>query len=556
MDVHSDTLPDDPVKLKKLLLEQQQKHLDAQRIIGEQQRIIDQHSSTADATTDSTEQLREKVLRQKTRIEILEDQLRLLREHQFGKRSEKRFNPDQWALFNEAELVVDDPPPDEQQTISVPAHTRKKKNRNTTLDDLPHVDVTHDLDESDRRCDACGSTLEVIGEDVSRQLCVIPQQHFVVQHHRLKYACQCKQCIRTATMPAQPIPGSEASARLLSYVMVRKYLEGLPLYRQEKIAEREGLSLPRYKLARWMIKGSAVFIPLIKCLEEAFFSYDIALSDDTGIRVLKEDGRIASSQSALWIRRGGPPDKPVVLVDYRTSKSGEVCYQLLSDFNGYLVSDGAESFGLSVRRNQLTPVLCNDHARRRFDKALRLAGKDKTKGGIALQALNRYGKLYRIERESKHLGADQRKLVRQEQAVPLWKEFIAWATRIYSEGVAHGRTSDALAYLLNHQTGLQAYCQDGRLPISNIQAEHVAKTIAISRKNFLFSDTPSGAEASARIFSVVETARANGHNPHQYLSVLLTELPRATTVEEIENLLPWAITPAQISSQFNDYPIP
>lgn len=435
MDVLSDNLPDDPVVLKKLLIEQRR---DAQRIIDQQQRIINQQSKASDSSSAKTEQLAEKVIRQKTRIEILEEQLRLLREHQFGKRSEKFLNPDQWSLFNEAEIIVDDPPSDE--AITVPAHARKKGKNRSLPDDLPHVDVVHDLEDEQKQCDACGHAMQLIGEDVTRQLCVIPQQHFCVRHRRLKYACQCRACIRTAPLPTQPIPGSEASARMLSYVMVRKYLEGLPLYRQEKIAEREGLNLPRHKLARWMISGSAVFIPLIKCLEDTFFSYDIALSDDTGIRVLKEDGRLASSRSALWIRRGGPPDKPVVLVDYDTSKSGETCYRLLSDFHGYLVTDGAESFGLSVRRNQLTPALCNDHARRRFQKALCVAGKDQAKTNIAQQALSRYGILYRIERETKYLNADERKAIRQAQAVPLWQDFIKWATQIYRAGVAHGRT--------------------------------------------------------------------------------------------------------------------
>jgi len=156
---------------------------------------------------------------------------------------------------------------------------------------------------------------------------------------------------------------------------------------------------------------------------------------------------------------------------------------------------------------------------------------------------------------TKPLDSVQRHAIRQSQAVPLWNEFLQWATQIFTEGVAHGRTSDALAYLLKHQEGLQAYCLDARLPISNIKSEHVAKTIAVMRK-FLFSDTSSGAKASARIFSVIETARANGHNPHQYLSVLLTELPKATCVEDVENLLPWNVTPQEVGVGFADYPVP
>lgn len=565
MDVQTDTLPDDPELLKKLLLEQQQhfsrQQHNAQLTIAKQQKLIDRVEKSNDSQTQKVCLLQEKIVRHKTRIQILEEQLQLLRAHEFGRRSEKYFNPDQIQLFNEAEVVADEPEQDtdasassEDDTIDVPAHTRKRRRSQAIPADLARVDVVHELDEDEKQCSACGEAMAPIGEEISEQLCVVPQQHFAVRHRRQKYACQCKECIRTASMPAQPIPGSQASPRLLANVMDRKYLQGLPLYRQEKIAERDGLDLPRSKLARWLITGSEVFVPLINLLEDSFFSFDVAQSDDTGIRVLKEDGRAPSTKSALWIRRGGAPETPVVLVDYEVSKSGETVYRLLSDFRGYLVTDGADNFKLTVRRNELVSVLCNDHSRRRFRKALEVAGKDK--GSIARTALDWYGKLYRIEADIKHLDPAQRHAIRQSQAVPLWDEFLQWATRIFTEGVAHGRTSDALAYLLKHQEGLQAYCLDGRLPISNIKSEHVAKTIAIMRKNFLFSDTPSGAEASARIFSIIETARANGHNPYKYLSVLLTELPQATCVEDVENLLPWNVTPQEVGVRFAGYPVP
>ena len=365
---NTQNLPDDSAQLKQLLLDQQRQFCreqhNSQRTIDQQKRLLDKQTQEADSSLVNTKRLNNTVVRQKTRIEVLEDQLRQLRQHQFGKRSEKLYNPNQQQLFNEAEIIADDPADttdDDEPLVDVPGHTRKKKRKQAIPAELERVDVVHDLDESERDCNACGSTLECIGEDVTEQLCVVPQQLFVVRHRRKKYACSCKECIRTAAMPAQPLPGSQASPRLLADVMVRKYLDGLPLYRQEKIAQRDGLDLPRDKLARWIIGGSAVFQPMLNLLEDTFFSYDIALSDDTGIRVLKEDGRMASSRSALWIRRGGPPGKPVVLVDYETSKSGDTAYRLLSECHGFLVTDGADNFNQSVRRNNLIQVLCNDH---------------------------------------------------------------------------------------------------------------------------------------------------------------------------------------------------
>jgi len=153
-------------------------------------------------------------------------------------------------------------------------------------------------------------------------------------------------------------------------------------------------------------------------------------------------------------------------------------------------------------------------------------------------------------------SADQKKQRRQAKAVPIWNEFIAWATKIQQQGVVDEKTRDALSYLLNHHKGLREYCNDGRLPISNIQSEHVAKTIAIARKNMLFADTPAGARSSAMLFSMIETAKANNHNPHHYLSALLTELPNATDVEQIEALLPWNLSPEHASLRYNALPRP
>ena len=295
-------LPDDPTELKALLQQQQ-------RTIEQQQAALDH------------EQRRTR--NQQNHIELLEERLRRLLTQRFGRRAE-RF-PDQFQLFNEAELLAQATPVDDDEddgdTVTIPAHKRRKKARQALPPELPRVDVVYDLDPEDTHC-TCGEPLQRIGEQVLEQLAVIPQQHYVIRHVRPTYACTCKACIRTASMPVQPLPGSRASAALLANVMVSKYLDGLPLYRQEKIAARSGLDLPRAKLARWLIDASQIFQPLLNLLNDSFFSYDIAHSDDTGIQVLKEDGRAAASQSALWIRRGGPPDRPGVPVGYSPTQYG------------------------------------------------------------------------------------------------------------------------------------------------------------------------------------------------------------------------------------------
>ena len=339
----------------------------------------------------------------------------------------------------------------------VAAHQRKKRRPRELPADLPRTDVIHDLSEEQKVCD-CGQTLQRIGEDVSEQMSIVPQQFYVIVHHRLKYTCACKGCIRTAAM-----------------------------------ARREQLELPRAKLARWHIATGLATQPLYNLIQDAFFDYDIAQSDDTGIQVLKEAGRAPETKSYLWIRRGGPPDKPVVLLDYSPSKSGETAYGLLSEFRGYLVCDAATNFNLSIKTNGLVPV---------------------------------------------------------------WDEFIGWAKTIVQEGLAHGSSREALNYLLKHEQGLRRYCEVGRLPISNILAEHVAKKVAIARKNFLFADTPAGAKSTAMNYCLIETARANGHNAFQYLAVVLSALPSAASLGDYEALLPWNVTPDEIRHRYKGLPAP
>ena len=513
------------------------------------------------STEKQNEALRKSVQSKSLKIDTLEERLRALLTRQFGKSSE-RFNPDQLSFFNEAEVTAASEPEelDEgDEGIDVKPHKRARKNaRKPIPNHLPRIDITHELEESERQC-SCGLTLQRNGEDVTEQLSIVPRQYFVERHIRARYACSCKKCAMSAPIPANPLPGAQVTPVMLAYIMVSKLLDGLPLYRQEKMAARDGLELSRTKLARWFISGSHVFQPILNGLMDSFFSYDIAMSDDTRIRVLKTGEDNPNTQSALWIRRGGPPDKPVVLVDYKASKSGKAAYSLLDEFKGTLVCDGASNFNLSVEKNELNVALCNDHARRRFRKVHEKLSKEKKhRSGLAIvsQGLVRYNALYKIEREIKTLSDEERHRARQDKAVPLWKSFIEWAEKVQSEGVRHAGTTDALAYLLKHADGLQTYCKDPRLPISNIKSEHVAKTIAISRKNFLFADTEAGAESTGRVFSVIETARANNHNPQKYLSVLLAELPNIKTVEDVDALLPWVISPEAVAERYAAFPAP
>ena len=540
MQVLPHTLPNTVAELQQLLIEKLS--------------IIEQHEKTI-ASSQSLNK-------------VLEEKLRLLNQKLFAKSSEKNPGQAELQFLNEAEMlhsqeVQDELESDEEEPeIDVPAHKRKRAKKRELPADLPRCDVFHDLSDEQKQC-ACGKTMLAIGEETLEQLAIVPQQFYVIVHHKLKYACTCKNCMRTATMPQQPIPGSQASPQIISHVMASKFHDGLPLYRQEKMAKREGLDLDRSKLARWTIEGGKLFQPIWNCLQDSFFSYDIALADETGIQVLKEHGRKPENKSYLWIRRGGPPDKPVVLVDYSPSRAGDIATGLLEHFKGYLVVDAYSGYNDVISENELLPVFCNDHSRRNFVDVVKSLSKglsdealDGAKDWIASRAVELYKSLYRVEAKIKHLSPEEKYAERQRLAVPLWETFMMWANRMQVEGVAHEGTRKALAYLINRSEGLRRYCDDGRLPISNIESEHVAKAIAVPRKNFLFADTPAGAEASAMIYSLLETAKINGQHPQRYLSVLLSELPNAQVAEDIEALLPWNITPDEINRRYATYPAP
>jgi transposase len=532
MDVQS--LPNDNDELKQLLL----------KVIANQET----YQSTIDSQAKHIED-------QAIRIEILEAELRLQRQKRFGASSEKHRDIYTEDLFKKDVQNIDLPTEsDDDNIITVPEHKRKRRGQGNKKP-LPQVDLVYDLSEEEKVCPRCNKKLKPIKDKTLVQYAIIPAQFYLVNHIRKRYACDCKQCIKTAEMPKQVIPKSEASPQILAYLMVSKFLDGLPLHRQEKIAARQDMDLPRTKTSRWLIKSSDLFVPMINLCEDQFFSNDIGMADETGVQVLKEDLRSPESKSYLWMRRGGPPDKPVVLVDYSPSRAGEIPLRLLDGFKGYLVTDAYAGYNPAIEKQGLKWVACNDHARRKYKEALQSLPKTHKKKGetIAEKALVFYNQLYALERKSKHLSYDERYRYRQEHSLPVWKQFHDWllstATHIYDE-----KTRTAINYTINHYEALTRYCEDGRLPISNIQCEHVAKTIAISRKNFLFCDTPQGAHASAKIYSIIETARANGHNPLNYLTVLMTELPNVESLEGYEALLPWNITPDQIREKMANYP--
>jgi transposase len=477
-----------------------------------------------------------------SKVVSLQEQLNLALARRYAASSEK-LSPDQIRLFDEAETQAAVPTADE--TVTVPEHSRRKRGRKPLSAALPRVEVVHELPEAERICPHDGNALSEIGEVISEQLDIIPAKIQVIRHIRKQYACTCGHCIKTAVLPPQPIPKSLASPGLLAHITVSKYQDALPLYRQEAILQRIGVELPRATLANWMIQAGTLIQPVINLLRDRLLAYDILQMDETPVQVLKEPGKTAQSKSYLWLQRGGPPGQPVVLYDYDPGRGAEVPKRLLAGFTGYLQTDGYDGYNAVVAVNALTHVGCMAHARRKFDEAVKAQGK-KQSAGNAHRGLALIRKLYRIEKQARRLTPEDRHDHRQRHALPILDELRSWLDEALPQVPPTSATGKALNYLHNEWDKLIRYLDDGRLEIDNNGAENAIRPFVLGRKNWLFSASVKGVQASANLYSLIETAKANGLEPYAYLRHLFTELPKAETVEAIEALLPGNISKDQI----------
>jgi transposase len=379
--------------------------------------------------------------------------------------------------------------------------------------------------------------LAEFGEVTSEQLDIVPAKIQVIRHIRKQYACRCGQCIKTAALPPQPIPKSLASPGLLAHITVSKYQDALPLYRQETILKRIGVDLPRATLANWMIQAGHLIQPVINLLRDRLLTYDIVQMDETTVQVLNESGKTAQSKSYLWLQRGGPPEQPIVLYDYDPGRGAGVPKRLLEGFAGYLQTDGYDGYNAVVNSNDIVHVGCMAHARRKFSEADKARGKKK-KNGKAHRGLALIQKLYQVEKQCRALSAEERYTYRRQHAQPVLAKLRAWLDETLPQVPPTSTTGKALNYLHNEWDKLIRYLDDGRLAIDNNGAENTIRPFVIGRKNWLFSASVKGVKASANLYSLIETAKANDLEPYAYLRHLYAELPNADTVEAVEALLP------------------
>ena len=492
-----------------------------------------------------------------SRIKLLEDQIRLLRHKLFGRKSEKlsgEAGSEQFLLFNEAEQ--EGSRSIEQESIEVPAHTRRRGKRIPLPEDLPRVELIHDLAEEEKQC-ACGAEKDRIGEEISEQLDYIPARIQVIRHIRYKYACKVCEGIETegpvvsiAPMPEQLLPKSIATPGLIAHIITSKYADALPLYRQEKIFERLRVELKRQTMASWVIKVAQRCAVLLDLIRREIRAGPLVQIDETGVQVLDEPGREATTKSFMWVFRGGDPARPVLLYQYHPSRSGDVAKAFLGDYAGYVQTDGYVGYEFVDELPGAKHLGCWAHVRRNFMDCLKARGNGgkKKKKGNAEVALDYIGRLYAIEQSIKdrNLAPEQVYTLRQKKAVPILEGFRQWLDEKSLITPPTGILGKAISYALNQWDRLTVYVEDGRLQPDNNLAENAIRPFVVGRKNWLFSATPDGAHASATLYSLIETAKANNLEPYWYLRYLFERLTMVKTQADYRSLLPQYVDKTEI----------
>jgi len=539
MKVDLSSLPDDVISLKNII--------HSQAISYEE--LKQEHDSGFNTLQQRYTGLESSVSILKKENDMLMEQVRHLKAMLYSRKSEKSayYNQDQLSIFNEAEDVVAASHEEEKTAeITVSTYTRKKGGRRPLPEDLPREEVFHDLREEEKVC-SCGAALSRIGEESSEKLDIVPARMRVIKHIRYKYAC--KRCdgveseggaVRIAPVAPQLIPQGIATEGLLAYILVSKYQDALPLYRQEKIFARLGVDIGRATMANWVIQVGQKCEPLLDLLWGEIQSGPLINMDETPVQVLNEPGRPATSKSYMWVFRGGDVGRPALIFRYDPSRSGKFLIKDLDGYSGYIQTDGYSGYNVFGSRDGIVHVGCWAHVRRKFLEVVKARPKGSNKKGCADIALTWIGQLYAIEHDadSKGLSLDDRYQLRKERSVPLLKQFREWLDDIAPKTPPQGLLGKAISYALNQWERLERYTQSGLLRPDNNLAENAIRPFVVGRKNWLFSATPEGATASAAIYSLIETAKANGFEPYRYLRYMFERLPLVDCESDYKALLP------------------
>lgn len=493
----------------------------------------------------------------------LEEQLRLWKLLHFGSKSEKLTKDDYTygALFNEAEDGAFSQTLDTVFEVKADSQkTRKAKSKrglsvtSQLPEGIPEEEKVYKLKPEEKVC-GCGKTMNSIGYETSKRLRIKPAEVVVVVEKREKAACSCdgidlegkpENAIVRAAGKEHLIPGGIADESLIAWSISEKYEYALPFYRQEKRFKQIGVSISRTNLCNWAIKAADACEPLMERLKQHVKSGNVINADETTLQVLNEKGKKAQSKSYMWLFVGGPPDKQAVYFQYNSGRSAAVPEKFLKGYSGYLQTDGYQAYDTALKslnegrpaQERIHHALCWAHARRRFDKCWKT-----TKDPHARKALDWCKDLFALEKLRNRKDFQE---TRQTKGLDILREFYDWAMPLYTETLPKSLLGEALSYAIENRPGLEAYLDHSELTPSNNIAENAVRPFVIGRKNFLFSATPAGADASAGMYSLIETAKLQGLNPFHYLLYTFERILQARNNHDYEKLMPWNLTPEMI----------
>jgi transposase len=512
------------------------------------------------------QKLRQENGRLSERAVLLEEELRWLRAQIFGRSSEKSssdVSADQQMLFNEAEvlaLIAAADAAHANRTTKIEAHERKHTGgRKAIPENFPRIPIEHDLPESEKVCTMCATPhpLTRMGEETCERYRYEAPKITVEQHIRPKYVCDIRnEGVKIAPPPPTLLPKSKASPSLLAHLITSKFVDGLPLYRISRQLERSGMDLSPGTAGTWVnIVGGDKVVPLINLLNEGLLEALFVHMDETYLQVLKSD-KAVNSTHYMVVRAGGPPGRRIILYNYEASRTTEALKNLLigpnGPYTGKLITDGLDLYDGVCASLKLLHFGCLQHLRAYFRKAQKVSELASSRSLARVAVEDYIGKVYAVEREIKKLEEEHEGRgetlplevvlkLRQDKSAPIMAAFKKWVDDLLPGVPPKSALGKALAYTTSQWSKVCLFLTHPEIPADNNYCEQQIRNFVIGRKAWVFCDSKVGATASANLYSLVMSARANEVEPFEYLTYVFEHLPTATTVEELEALLPWNV---------------
>ena len=489
-------------------------------------------------------------------LQLVLEQMADLKRHRFARSTEKHEIEDQISFmevdgkvvfFNESEAVAaEENALEEPEGVSRTKPKKKQGKREEDLEGLPVVVVEHSMTDEELEDKFGKDGWKQLPDEVYRRYSFTPAKVEVEEHHVKVYAGKKTEEIVKAEHPECLLRGSLVSPSLEAAVMNAKYVNAVPLYRQEQEFERYGLHISRQNMANWTIQCADRYLAVLyDYLHEKLYSYHVLQADETPVLVNK-DGRPAGSKSYMWVYRTGRmyTERQMVLYEYQKTRNASHPREFLKDFNGVCVTDGYQVYHtIEGEREDLRIAGCWSHARRRFDEAVKALPKQKQKDSRAYLALTMIQAIYQEEKQLKDLPAGERKDRRQLSVKPMVEAYFTWVRENLPKVPSKSKTWEGFHYSLNQEKYLKVFLDDGEVPMDNNAAEQSIRGFCIGKKNWVMIDTIAGAKASAIIYSIAETAKTNNLKPYDYFEYLLTEIPKHlddTDRSFLDDLLPWS----------------